>query len=95
MPDQPAPMGGMMMPSRPAPGADGLSGLFGMMADLAKKPQETPTDKVRRAISLLDEVRSDDPKQGSIASAAIHILRNGNEGVGDFFSNSSPPRMKR
>ena len=95
MPPPPG-MGGpapMMQPTAPPPSAADLSTLVGMMGMLSKEKKESPTDKVKRAIDILDEVREMDPKQGSIASAAIHMLRNGKDGVEMFFDG--PPRMRK
>lgn len=92
----PQPPGGQGMPSmmpQPTPPPVDMSGLFGMMAQLSEKKKESPTDKVKRAIDILDEVRDMDPKQSSIASAAIHMLRNGHDGVEMFFDG--PPRATK
>lgn len=78
----------MLSPGQPTKPAADMSGLFEMMSNLAKRPQETPTDKVKRAISILDEVRDMDPKIGGNASMAIHILKNGPDGLEKFTSGS-------
>ena len=84
-----------MTPPMPAQPAAGLSGLFSMMSELALKPKETPQDKIRRAVDLLDEVRGEDEKVGEIASMAIHVLRNGSSGLEKFGVPSAPDNPRR
>ena len=82
-------MSSMMGPMSPAPPAADMSGLFKAMLGLAERPQETPADKVKRAIDILDEVRDMDPKIGANVSMAMHILKNGPDGLEKFTSGSS------
>lgn len=82
-------------PVAPAPPPAQLSGLFSMMADLSSKPKDMPADKIKRAISILDEVRDEDEKTGEIASMAIHVLRNGPSGLEKFGVPSSPNNTRR
>lgn len=84
-----APQQPMMSAGQPTKPAADMSGLFQAMLGLSKRPQETPTDKVKRAISILDEVRDMDPKIGANVSMAMHILKNGPDGLEKFTSGSS------
>jgi hypothetical protein len=63
-----------------------MMGLFGAISGLAQ--QERPMDKIRKAISVLEEAREEDPKQADIISMAIHVLRNGPRGLEAFHPNS-------
>ncbi|HLE18480.1 MAG TPA: hypothetical protein VI728_09380 [Syntrophales bacterium] len=84
----------MPIPGQPAQPSSDLSPLFAMMSSLAQKPRETPKDKVKRAIDILDEVRDMDPKISANASMAIHLLRNGPDGL-EKFTGSQPLIMNR
>lgn len=50
--------------------------------------RETPDDKIRQAISLMEEARDEDPKLARVLSMAIHVLRNGGEGLEMFDTES-------
>lgn len=56
--------------------------MFAMIAELARgaKP-ETSMEKVRRAIKVLEEARSEDRKAAPVISMAIDMLRHGPAGL--------------
>jgi hypothetical protein len=58
-----------------APPDGGLVDLIGMMAQGMKR--ETSQDKIKRAMKILDEVRSDDKKVEPIISMAMDMIRQG------------------
>lgn len=66
-------------------------GMGGILAGLASatRPQSAG-DRVRRAVDLLRQARDEDPKQGKILSMALHILRNGEEGLENFIEKRTP-----
>lgn len=67
------PNGPMSMLPMPDMGA-----LFGGIASLAQRmPVESVTDKMKKVMDLLDEVRSKDSKQAPNIGMALHILKNG------------------
>lgn len=70
------------------PFSSGSSALGGNIAALAMQKRETPDDKIRQAISLMEEARDEDPKLARVLSMAIHVLRNGGEGLEMFDTES-------
>lgn len=84
-----------MTPPMPAQPAAGLSGLFSMMSELAQKPKETPADKVKRILSMMDEVRQEDDKIGENISMAMHVIKNGSSGLEKFGAPSAPDNPRR
>lgn len=69
-----------MMP--PMPAASMGDDMFAMIAELARgAKRETSTEKVRRALRILEEVRKEDMKVAPILSMAIDMIRHGPEGL--------------
>jgi hypothetical protein len=79
---------GMTAPAPANPAAQ-LSDLFSMMSELSTRPKELPADKVKRALSLLDEARSEDEKLAPNLSMGIHVIKNGSDGIEKFTDESS------
>jgi len=75
------------LPAGPPPGF-----LFNAISQLAARERPNALDKIRQVVDLLEEVRELDPKVASVASMAIHILRNGQRGLSDF-QEDSPGRF--
>lgn len=65
--------------------------LSGPISTLAMRPQITSLDKMRMVVEMLEDIREEDPKMASVASMAIHVLRNGNEGMDKFKVSGRSP----
>lgn len=90
----PPPGGGLPTvggPPGPPPGMPDLGGLVSAMSLLTQE-RESGVDMVRRAIGILEDARENDPKAGKVISAAIHILRNGPEGLDAFQAFQTNPK---
>lgn len=59
-----------------------MGDMFAMISELARSAKpETSVEKIRRAIRILEEARSEDRRVAPIISMAIDFLRNGPEGL--------------
>ena len=68
---------------------DGMGGILASLAS-SVRPQSAG-DKVKRALEMLQDARDEDPKQGKILSMAIHVLRNGPDGLENFVNEKRTP----
>jgi hypothetical protein len=68
----------------------GMADMVSMMA--MKRAMEPSTDKIRRAMKILDDARKSDEKVSGIVSNALDILRNGpGGGTRERANNSNRP----
>lgn len=64
-----------------------MGSLFSSMANLAQSMPKTAMDKVRQAVSFLEQARDEDPKLEHL-SMALGVIKNGPEGIDKYVSGS-------